>query len=58
MEVLTIVAITLSGLTLTGVILDKVIQQFKDSESGFSFRFRSSCCNKHEHIDHNTTVRK
>lgn len=53
MEILSIIAITLSGLTLTGLLADKIIAQFKQETPDAQLTVKSSCCNKDNHSKRN-----
>ncbi len=51
MEILSIIALSLSGLTLLGILSDKIIQQFRERKPESSIVIKSSCCNKKEDRD-------
>ena len=48
MEILSIIALSLSGLTLLGILGDKIVKEFKERKPESSIVIKSSCCNKKE----------
>lgn len=51
MEILTFVALGLSGLTLLGVLADKIMREFQERKPEGSIVISSSCCNKKKNRD-------
>ena len=54
MEILSIIALSLSGLTLTALLVDKVVTQFRQQQDEPTARItvKSSCCNKNKEDNH------